>query len=720
MHLIKKLKKSKKKEKAVSDQSGGTSGATSLGGSRLSLVPGTTGISTAGSDSNQTRPATATSPQPSNTAIVHGEPTDQSQDKGTRQGPTVKNSPPKTDDTNQHAQGLENEPKSSLIPLSPKQEDAKLASRTRGQRFRDGAILALDFTSTISGATDLLKPVKAVADAIKKVLEIPKEIADMNANWTILEKRLKFHLATLDSQQAQLEEDEKIDGSTPEPNAEIKQVLDDYRRELNDICLLLSEEAPSGTSAAGRSVDINHNKGLIAQRCQDLDDIFKRYTTSLQILVASTVSRMMDGIQRLDEKIEREADKTHENRLKGHNVYGKQHVICLKGTRINTLNAIRRWVDNKDSPQWMFCLLDVAGSGKSTVAKHMAEEWKQEDRLVARFFFSRDTTETMSTNRFCSTVAGLFAEQSTGFKEELDKFRDRSDLSFEERFEGMITTPLKALNGPAILTIDALDECNNEYQSRDELLQTLTEQCPSIPQLRVLVTGRPEFDIKRWAEATGGYTNFSRLEGGSRDVELYIESRLQSIPLDDRRRLYSVICQAEGLFIWARIACDLLMKTSDVEGLLEILGQEVSLDYLYRIALEQSLPEDKASRQATLIILQMILAAQRPLCIAELEKLAPKSRIVEPVVTSLGSFLLYDGREGAIRLLHATFREYVTDRSKRSPIFAQIGLGHHFLASGCINLVEEYSKEEVDLWEMDEISKRKGVLIADNTLVTII
>ncbi|PVF91692.1 hypothetical protein CPB86DRAFT_878380 [Serendipita vermifera] len=623
--------------------------------------------------------------------------------------------------TNQHAQGSENESESIRIPSStPYQERAKRVTSARGRRLRDGAIAALDFASTLSGATDLLRPVKAVSDAIKKVLEIPKEMADVNANWLILEKRLKSHLATLDSQQALLEEDERIDGSTPQPSPEMKKILEDYRKGLNDICLLLSEEAPSGTSAARRAGDIDRIKGLVTQRCQNLDDVFNRYTTSLQVLVASTVSRVMDGIQRLDEKIEREADKTHDNRLKGHNVYGHQHVLCLEGTRIKTLEAIRRWVDNKETPQWMFCLLDVAGSGKSTVAKHMAEEWKKESRLVARFFFSRDTTETMSTNRFCSTVAELFAGRNPVFKAELEKFVDIPDLSFEERFEGMITTPLKALNGPAILTIDALDECNNDYQSRDGLLQTLTKQCPSIPQLRVLVMARPETDIKRWAEESGGYTNFSKLEGGSKDVELYIETRLQSIPINDRRRLYSVIRQAEGLFIWARIACDLLMKTSDVEGLLEILGQEVSLDYLYRIALEQSIPKDKASRQATLIILQMILAAERPLCIAELEKLAPKSRIVEPVVTSLGSFLLYDGREGPIRLLHATFREYVTDRSKQSPIFSQIELGHHFLASGCISLVEEYSREEVNLMDTDEISKRKGVLIGDDTLVTII
>jgi hypothetical protein len=448
--------------------------------------------------------------------------------------------------------------------------------------------------------------------------------------------------------------------------------------------------------------------------------------TMLQIFVANTVTQIKEDIQRVHDEILHEgqclhavahtwssfcsvADKTHRNRSKSSNVYGHQHVLCLEGTRIETLNAIRQWADDKDSSKWMFCLLDVAGSGKSTVAKHMAEEWKNDNKLVARFFFSRDTTETMSTNSFCSTVAGLFASRSSAFKQKMDEFKDVADLSFQQRFEGMITKPLQALDGQAILTIDALDECNNEEGSRDELLETLAQQCPSITQLRVLVTGRPERDIKSWAEASGGYTNFSKLEGDSKDVQLYIETRLQGLPFDNYRRLYSVIRHAEGLFIWARIACDLLVNTPDVEGLLDMLGQEVSLDYLYKIALEQSIPRDKTSRQAVLTVLQMILAAKRPLSIAELEKLSPKSKVVEPVVTLLSSFLLYDGRDGPIRLLHATFREYVTDRSKRSPLFVQIGLGHHLLASGCLNLFRNCSKEQIDPRSLDDVSKRKGL-----------
>jgi hypothetical protein len=50
---------------------------------------------------------------------------------------------------------------------------------------------------------------------------------DIDEDWNKLTKRLEFHLFTIDSQQAQLEEDE---GSTPAPSLEIKKILEDYRR----------------------------------------------------------------------------------------------------------------------------------------------------------------------------------------------------------------------------------------------------------------------------------------------------------------------------------------------------------------------------------------------------------------------------------------------------------------------------------------------------------
>ncbi|KIM27181.1 hypothetical protein M408DRAFT_71634, partial [Serendipita vermifera MAFF 305830] len=180
------------------------------------------------------------------------------------------------------------------------------------------------------------------------------------------------------------------------------------------------------------------------------------------------------------------------------NVYGVQHVPCLKGTREKTIAAISKWANEKTDAMPIFLLLDVAGSGKSTVAQHMVYQWTREGRLFARFFFSRDTKATMSTDSFCLTVATAFSEHDPSLRAPINAFKGRADfglLSFYEKFNGTVISPLEKLNRDAILIIDALDECDNEHGIRDELLNALHGQQFSSPRLRILATGRPEFDI---------------------------------------------------------------------------------------------------------------------------------------------------------------------------------------------------------------------------------
>ncbi|KIM23122.1 hypothetical protein M408DRAFT_77955, partial [Serendipita vermifera MAFF 305830] len=180
------------------------------------------------------------------------------------------------------------------------------------------------------------------------------------------------------------------------------------------------------------------------------------------------------------------------------NVYGDQHAPCFPGTREKTVAAISKWADEKTDPTPIFLLLDVAGSGKSTVAKHMVNQWTGEKRLLARFFFSRDTKSTMSTDAFCSTVANALISHDRSFWDPIKVFKERPDfglLSFEELFNGLVVNPLELLDQDAILIIDALDECDNEHGSREILLNTLHSQQSSSPRLRILATGRPELDI---------------------------------------------------------------------------------------------------------------------------------------------------------------------------------------------------------------------------------
>ncbi|KIM27017.1 hypothetical protein M408DRAFT_330186, partial [Serendipita vermifera MAFF 305830] len=561
----------------------------------------------------------------------------------------------------------------------------------------------IDLALSITAATDLRDPLKSTSVALKKVLETAKRLNSSNEDWHKPFRRLLFHFDTIESQSRMLEEDFQVDETIPSPDPTVLGPLETYASQLNGIYQLLGD--PNTTKKRGVSTS-----EIIAQAIRDIDDVFEKYTDALRNYAAQSIVQIKQEPALPDSEPLR--DDRHKA-PKAPNVYGIQHVPCVQGTREKTLDAIRSWAEDKSSARPIFLLLDVAGSGKSTVAKHMTNEWTRNKRLMARYFFSRDTASTMSISSFCETVANAFVECDPRLEEPITAFKRRPNfglLSFEELFNGLIMEHLETLGLDAILIIDALDECNNEDGSRSELLNALRTQRSSTPRLRVLATGRPELDIKQWAQSSGvDYVNFFQLEGGDRDIELYIKHRLQFRP-HVQDRLYQVIKKADGVFIWARIACDLILDTVDVEGLLDELNKEVSLDFLYKVALEHSIPKDARSRQALTVVLEMVLASREPLSIAELEMLSPKRGIVEETVNRLGAVLLYKDREDPIRLLHATFREFLINRPRARVYFIEPGRGHQTLALGCLRTISRHSsQDDTALRGLDEISLRKEI-----------
>ncbi|KIM20789.1 hypothetical protein M408DRAFT_333807, partial [Serendipita vermifera MAFF 305830] len=570
----------------------------------------------------------------------------------------------------------------------------------------------LDLAPSITASIDLRDPLKLTSAALMKVLDTAEGINTSNEDWHKPFRRLLFHFDTIESQSRMLEEDFQVDETIPSPDPTVLGPLETYASQLNNIYQLLGD--PKTTKKRGGSTG-----EIIAQAIRDIDDVFEKYTDALRNYAAQSIVQIKQEPALPDSEPLR--DDRHKT-LKAPNVYGIQHVPCVQGTREKTIKAIRSWAEEKSSERPIFLLLDVAGSGKSTVAKHMANEWTQANRLMARYFFSRDTATTMSTSSFCATVADALYECDDRLQTPIQEFKNRKDfglLSFEEVFNGIVVKPLEVLDLDAMLIIDALDECNNEDGSRSELLNALRTQHSSTPRLRVLATGRPELDIKQWAQDSGvKYVNFFQLEGGDRDVELYIKHRLRSRP-HVQDRLYHVIKKSDGVFIWARIACDLILDTVDVEGLLDELDKEVSLDFLYRVALGHSIPRNARSRQALIVVLEMILASREPLSIAELEVFSPKRGIVEETVNRLGAVLLYKDREDPIRLLHATFREFLTNRSRARVYFIEPRRGHQTLALGCFRTISRHSSQDgTTLRGLDKISQRKEISLLIRDLLT--
>jgi len=306
----------------------------------------------------------------------------------------------------------------------------------------------------------------------------------------------------------------------------------------------------------------------------------------------------------------------------------------------------------------------------------------------------------MSTGEFCSTVSKAFASINHELKPHIDEFKKRLDweeLSFEEQYEGLVAGPLRVLNRRAILTIDALDECEDRF----ELMETLHNKQSSVSLLRTFITGRPEADIKQWVMKVDGIrmASFRELEGDNEDVEKYIRSRLEGKANDIQDR---VIRRAEGLFIWARIACDLLRQALDINGLLEELERPSAgaskLDSIYRVALKQATPDDNPSRQILVLVLQMLLAVRTPLSIADLEEISPwpEKDVVQRTIARLGSLLLFQGPNDPVRLLHTTLREFLTSRETAGNYFIQVRFGHFTLARGSLSILGHYSSSDIN------------------------
>ena len=306
----------------------------------------------------------------------------------------------------------------------------------------------------------------------------------------------------------------------------------------------------------------------------------------------------------------------------------------------------------------------------------------------------------MGTKKFCSTVSNAFASLDGGFRDHIDEYKKKwlnwKEFSFEEQYEGLVAGPLRVLNRPAILAIDALDECEDVT----ELIKTLRDKQSSVPLLRTLITSRPVIKIQELVMKTDGIRtgSFKQLEGDNQDVEKYIQFRLESVASGIQDR---VIRRADGHFLWARLACDLLLEdvafiNSTLPALEGPSEDPTKLDSIYRVALEQAMPGIEPSRKNIIIALQMLLAMRTPLSIADLKEISPWSdkSIVERAIYRLRGLLLFQDPDDPIRLLHTTFREFLTSPKRAGKYFIQLKLGHYTLAQGSLKILGHYPSSE--------------------------
>ncbi|KIJ52057.1 hypothetical protein M422DRAFT_83263, partial [Sphaerobolus stellatus SS14] len=390
---------------------------------------------------------------------------------------------------------------------------------------------------------------------------------------------------------------------------------------------------------------------------------------------------------------------------------------CLPATRIEILQGIYDWVNNREHQQKIFLLSGPAGSGKSSIANTVANTFNQLGQLGSSFFFRRQDT-TRSLDLFFPTLARDLADGDVGFRISLgDLIKSNKSLrgtkALTEQFEQFVACHKDKTSfiGHRLIIIDALDECADQLE-RKAFLKLLTapttiQQLPSY--IRIFITARPEKDINAAFEGHS-HIHYMHLDAVSidqvkEDILILVQHELIGDPVLSVQDITDDHCQqiaqkAQGLFQWAAVVCKILQEAeAKSEDPLDelcslLLVPSEDLGDIYKVALDRNFdlkkPKNKKDFQ---MIIGFILSVQIPLSEADLMTLWKAfddlggEKTAKRILPQLGALFYGITDGGPIRPIHTSVRDYLTDSSRSGDFYIPIEEAHMNLSITILKLL---------------------------------
>lgn len=321
-------------------------------------------------------------------------------------------------------------------------------------------------------------------------------------------------------------------------------------------------------------------------------------------------------------------------------------------TRVHLRQQIIEWAEGPKS-ECIFWLNGMAGTGKSTISRTVAQTFSDSGILGASFFFKRGERDRDNASRLFTTIASQLAIKVPALATDISNSLDSDPLivgkSLREQFEQLVLKPLEKLKSnvkrTVVLVIDALDECDRDDDIRVIIhLISLGRNLESV-RLRAFMTSRPELPVRLgFRSIQGKYQDLILHEIPrpiiSQDIAAFLDYELTRIREDYNnitlselqlsgdwpgiRNLDALVQMAVPLFIFAATVCRFIgdRAWSDPAGqLAKILeyqtrspGSEIDkLDATYRPILDQlSVGSESAQRSLVqefriVVVLEVLL-----------------------------------------------------------------------------------------------------------------
>lgn len=355
----------------------------------------------------------------------------------------------------------------------------------------------------------------------------------------------------------------------------------------------------------------------------------------------------------------------------------------------------------------MFWLCGSAGSGKSTIAYTIAQEWSHSG---ASFFFSRAQLSLRESRLVFQTIAFQLRINYPILRTSISHaLGDPAILTAnnETQLQKLILDPILQtethLPERLVIVIDALDECDdNIIVNIVELLATTLEKYDSSIRIRLrfLVTSRPERPLLEFfTEKRIPSFDLSAINPDDRekDICIFLKDELRKLanstpywqkePEEKDIRLLAKI--SGGVFVAARIAVDFVAFGKSPDSQLRKLhkaGHISGLDVVYELVLDTIAKESSAWDILQPIIGTVVLS------------FTPLSRQALTDLLHIGTERLNDllvalravihVREGdAIYPIHASLRDFLTDpdRCTDSRVFVHPTHHHNMISHACFD-----------------------------------
>lgn len=397
---------------------------------------------------------------------------------------------------------------------------------------------------------------------------------------------------------------------------------------------------------------------------------------------------------------------------------------CHPHTRVAVIRDIMQWIDDSqldlgdDSMMWLF---GAAGTGKSAIAKRIAEIAAEKCLLIATFFFSRTSPTRNSKDRLVATLAYQLALSIPETRAHIENAIERDPAIFKKKIQTQINSlfikPLQAASSnevdsfPKLIVIDGLDECGNS-QAQVAILDAISHSLYNcnLP-IMCLVVSRPEQDLVTSFNSSTPLRSIHRrlaLDNTyhpSDDIRLFFSDKFEEIKerhslrkripssWPTRQALETLVRRSSGQFIYAATVVRFVessrnLPTARLEIILGIsppgnMSPFAELDALYFHILS-SVDDIQATLSVLSLYLatpyvQMMFQGNNPSESVE-QFLSLEQGDLHLILLRLSSLVSYDELSGEVIILHASFVDFLFDKH-RSDMF------HIDLASARTNFV---------------------------------